>query len=161
MRLQNAPSIAGSFGLLCALMPAVAAAQPDGARSSEADREQLEPPAATASTAPASTWYSDPFAGMLLGIEAPAGVGLGLVFTQVDESTTSATATNSYSSTIEGTDFERTASLVAYPVGRGVLVTGMFRYVQLNSALDIALGRSTPWTSVAARGGGIGLIGAF
>ena len=150
---SHLPRLTACFGILAAFTPASAAAQSDEAPFGEDQPPAEHVPPAT------STWAADPFAGMLLGFEAPAGVGLGLVFAQVDESGPSAAASTTYSTTIDGS--ERTASLVAYPVGRGVLVTGMFRYVQLNSAMDIAMGRAAPWTSVAARGGGIGLIGAF
>ena len=149
------------MGIACALLPGVAHAQ---SATSEVPRPAEEE--RTYTLQPPSPLYSDPFAGMLWGFQAPSGVGLGLVFAPLDETLTYApddeyASPTSYHVSTDAFEGERAASLVAYPVGRGVLVTGMFRYVQLNSALDIAMGRAAPWTSVAPRGGGIGLVGAF
>ena len=148
--------VAWLLATACVLAPRLASAQ---AADEEPPAEGAPDPQPAATT---PTWYSDPFAGMLVGFEAPAGVGLGLVFSGLDENEVYASATygDSYTTAVDG-PAERSASLVAYPLGRGILVTGMVRYVQLHSALDVALGRSALWGVYAPRGGGLGLVGAF
>src|SRR5262245_59239462 len=111
---SSLPRLGLLFGVLCALTPGLAAAQAESSEEAVEAPPPAEPPAP--STSP--SWYSDPFGGMLFGFAAPAGVGLGLVFSGLDENEVYAGSTyeNVYALTVDGAAAEKTASLVAYPI---------------------------------------------
>ena len=151
MGSRTAAYVACLCGAFVALTPTTAAAQ----TPSDTDM-QTSPP--KLQLAPIPPWYSDPFGGMLVGVEAPAGVGFGFVSPPVIE----AGDLPSYDYALDfELGVERATSLVAYPLAPGILVTGMLRYVQVHSALEIAMGRAVPWDAYMPLGGGLGLVGAF
>jgi len=130
-----------------------------GARAQEED-VYSEPPPLQESAPLHHHRANDPFADSLFVLRAPAGFGLGLVYTQVEQRVVAASETyDAYAATIDDFETQRSASLVALPIGRGMMVTGDVRYVRLVSPMDV--GRAPLWNWVAYRGGSIGVIGAF
>ena len=143
-----------------ALAGAVLLAAEGGARAQEEEISSEPPPLVESAPLHQHHKAYDPFADSLFVLRAPAGFGLGLVYTTVEQRVVVASETyDAYAATIDDAEIQRSASLVALPIGRGMMVTGDLRYVRLVSPMDV--GRAPLWNWVAYRGGSIGVVGAF